>query len=266
MLHTALLAAALANFPHTPSAPPPNPNLPHLLTALRTRDDHGLYLDAASRLADLGDQAIPSLETALLSESRFERQLAAHALRRIKGYVPSDRLLSITIEGLVDDDIPTIEEGRRPAGFLTYNAREGLHYLIEHADHAKALLAAAMQSGDAQQEALAAIVVAAARLTEGSASAIRILVSHLPSNRTPGDSALAEMALCCFSSASIQQISDAGNELDKQGSAAIARVLANLGHQPGGASPTESIDQREERLAIATDKPWSKQMAWRRME
>lgn len=233
-----------------------------LLGALRVRDPDRRYLDAADRLAGIGVEVVPLLEAELLSQDHFARQMAAHVLREIDGYAPSERMLWVTVEGLGADDVPSREETTHRGGILVYNAREGVTYLLTHAGEASALLKVALESKDGQRQFLAAAVIASARVGEGSARAVEILAGHLRSNEVHGDAAFAEVALGLMSASGIAPLLEARTDADEQALVAIERVVRRIqGEASPGDGPAPASDGRQH-LADALDALWNKQMLW----
>jgi hypothetical protein len=236
-----------------------------LVRVMCTRDEKGLYLDAAERLARMEAESVPALERCLDSEDWFTRQVAAYALRLSKGYVPTERMLAVVVEGLGDDDLPRREHSQRGPGFLIFNARQGLEYLILHIERAAPLVRRGLTSSDMQRRFLCAVIIAAARISEDSFRAIEILTAHLKSNEMQGDAAIAEIALGLMSPAAAMPLREAMDKMDAQCRDAIARVLRTL-EAAESAPVTETAEDRSHRLEYAIYLLATKQMNWHHME
>jgi HEAT repeat protein len=236
-----------------------------LVRVMCTRDDKGLHLDAAERLAEMGAESTTALERCLDSQDWFTRQAAAYALRLSEGYVPKERMLAVTVEGLGDDDLPLLEQKRDVGGFLIYNARGGLEYLVRHAASAAPLVCAGLASSDVQRRFLCAVIIAASRTSEDSLRAIEILTTHLNSNENAGDAGIAEAALALMSPAALMPLRQAVEGLDAQGREAVARVIHAL--ESAESTPVhETPEDRSHRLEYAIHVLATKEMQWHQMK
>lgn len=262
---TAVPASALVEVPASHSHVEQNERIDRLVRVMCTRDEQGLYLDAAERLARMGAESTPALERCLSSEDWFKRQVAAYALRLTVGYVPTERMLTVVVEGLGDDDLPRKELRERGPGFLIFNARQGLEYLILHIARAVPLVRGGLTSSDMQRRFVCAVVIAASRTSEDSLRAIEILTTHLKSNEIQGDAAIAEIALGLMSPAAVMPLRESLYRMDAQGQEAIERVLRTL-ESAESAPVTEAPEDRSRRLAYAMDLLATKKMNWHHMK
>lgn len=179
---------------------------------------------AIARLTAIGLPAVPRLDAALNSSDRQQRQLAAHVLRTIlddtafNGFVPSDRLLAVSTDGLRSDTLP-LDPGDelRPHHYLYINnAREGIDFLTRYADRAAPCLLAAMRSSDQQARFFAAVIAAQATPPTLLSDAAPILISHLKDNAISEDAKFAASALRAAGPASLPYLHAAIHSSDDQ--------------------------------------------------
>lgn len=150
---------------------------------------------ALGSLIAIGRAAVPALLAGLDSPDWQQRQLAASVLRDLD-QPPTDALLRVTVEGLHDDDLPF----SKSAGTATWvsNGREGIRYLIEHADVADPYLLVGLTSDDAQQRLMSAVVAGFAGRTGLIPLAVPVLLQNLRDDGTWGNAIAATAALGHF--------------------------------------------------------------------
>jgi hypothetical protein len=185
------------------------------------------------RLRKIGSAAEEQLEAALFSHDWQQRQIAAHCLRGLEGYEPSDRMLEVTVEGLRDDDLPS--EGRRDhRGAYTYvfNAKSGTEYLLGHAEAAGPFLLDGLRSDDAQQRFLSAFILGHAGLTSGLPEGAPILLEHLRDNDIGGDAIMSAAALYRFGPDVMPHLLAALPDADAQQAQLVNLILLDLTDPP----------------------------------
>lgn len=135
----------------------------------------------------------PMLEAALLSDDYQQRQMVAEILRWRSGYVPSEAMLKVCVEGLQDDSLPYSSAEQK----YTYNANAaaGWDYLASHVERAEPYLADGLASKDWQQRFLCAVIAVAGKREKLMPVAAPILIESLKSNSTFGDARLATAAI-----------------------------------------------------------------------
>ena len=188
---------------------------------------------AMSRLRRIGLTAEAQLEAALHSHDWQQRQLAAHCLRGLEGYEPSDRLLEVTVEGLRDDDLPVeTRRGRQTAYTCVYNAARGAPYLLRHATQAEVYLLEGLGSDDEQQRFLCACILGHAGLQSGIPDGVPVLLEHLRDNDIPGDAMLSTAALYRFGLEVMPHLLAALPEADDQQARLIDLIVLDLTDPP----------------------------------
>ncbi|MCB9838950.1 MAG: hypothetical protein H6813_06385 [Phycisphaeraceae bacterium] len=212
-----------------------------LIGALRDDDIRWNAHAAINELRERGYGAVPALEKALGSDDWQQRQMAAELLRRIDGYVPSDRMFVVCVEGLADDALPW---GDSPRTFTHVdNAYGGVEYLIGHAEAAEGYLAAGLHSVDAQQRFFCAYALGMAGRSGYAGPICEALAPHLNDNNIIGDATLATRALYLTGDAVAPHLRAARKRADDQGLKAIELILLDL------SDPPVSIDEMRERGA-----------------
>ncbi|MBT8484785.1 MAG: hypothetical protein KJO43_04335 [Phycisphaerae bacterium] len=144
--------------------------------------------------------AEPHLEAALRSDDHQQRQLAAHLLRRSSTYVPSPRMLNVTVEGLSDDVFPSgrRDDELRGSCVPVQNAVGAVRWFLRtpvRISEARAPLARALGSADTQQQFLAAYLLGRGGQVEGWQQTAAVLIPHLGDNDIRGDANMAAAAL-----------------------------------------------------------------------
>ena len=149
--------------PEDPPSAPATELAPHTADAsviarwirdLADDDVAGDALASNDALVDTGGGAQPALNQALWSYDRQQRQLAAWILRQ-RDAPPSVRLIDVTVEGLQDDGLPYDGSSGRLCPWVN-NAKDGLLYLLAHADASRPAVVLALGSADQQQRVLCA--------------------------------------------------------------------------------------------------------------
>lgn len=157
--------------------------------------------DAIQSLQERGDEVTDALEDVLTSMDEQQRQCAAHILRRLSGYEPTHVMLSVCVEGLRSDGLPSCRRDDGEYRYTgVYNAAEGTRYLAKHAMEAEPLLVAALKSDDEQQRFLAAVVLGWAGCSSHAPASLPVLLHHLCDNDQAGDATLAACAISRFGS------------------------------------------------------------------
>lgn len=214
-----------------------------LVAALADDDIRWNAQAALWELMGRGAAVIPELEGALGSRDWQQRQLAAAALRRIKGYVPSERMLVVCVEGLADDALPW---GESPRTFTHVpNAYGSVEYLIRYTAAAEGFIAAGLHSGDAQQRFFCAYALGMAGRSGYAELICDVLAPHLNDNDLRGDAVLAVRALYLTGDAVAPFLRDAWREADAQGRRAIELVLLDL------RDPPQTVAEMRERGAAS---------------
>lgn len=212
-----------------------------IATLIRDLHDDGVAWNgqrAMYRLAALGVAAAPELERALGLGDWQTRQLAAHVLRGIPWYEPSEALLRVTVEGLADDDLPRQRASailkRREAYSWVSNAHDGVRYLVEYSERAGPVLAAGMAGTDVQQRLLCAVVAGFAGRADLIPVAGPILIGHLRANHIGGDAKLAAPALFAFGKEIVPWLTPVLDSPDAQQRNLARLILIDLGvlHPP----------------------------------
>ncbi len=196
--------------------------------------------NAVAYLTGIGLPAVERLNAALDSSDYQQRQLSAHILRRIldntafSGFVPSDRLLAVTTEGLRSDTLPFDpgDETHPSHGLYVNNGREGMEFLARFPLRAQPHLRNAMRSTDAQARFLAAIVAAQDDPPLLLAQAAPILVSHLKDNAISEDAKFAATALKSAGPLAIPYLQSAARSTDDQQRTTALLILLDLITEP----------------------------------
>jgi hypothetical protein len=185
------------------------------------------------RLQEIGTAAEGQLEAALLSHDWQQRQIAAHCLRGLEDYEPSDRLLEVTVEGLRDDDLPAeTREGRRVAYTYVFNAKYGMRYLLEHVRRAEPLLLDGLRSDDEQQRFLCAFILGYAGFSSGIPEGAPVLLAQLRDNDITDDAIMGAAALYRFGPEVMPHLLAALSEADDQQARLINLILLDLTDPP----------------------------------
>lgn len=195
---------------------------------------------AISHLTTIGLPAVPRLKAALDSSDFQQRQLAAHILRQIldntafTGFVPSDRLLEVTAEGLRSDTLPFDpgDDSRPSHGLYVNNGREGMDFLSRFPVRAQPYLQHAMRDADPQARFLAAVIAAQANPPMLFSEAAPILVSHLKDNAIGEDAKFAASALRAVGPLAIPYLQSAARSADEQQRHTALLVLLDLITEP----------------------------------
>ncbi len=196
--------------------------------------------NAIAHLTRIGLPAVPRLNVALDSSDYQQRQLAAHILRQIldntafQGFIPSDRLLAITAEGLRSDTLPFDPgDDTRPAhGLYVNNAREGMDFLAHFPLRAQPDLLRAMRSSDQQARFLAAVIATQSDPPVLLSDAAPILISHLKDNAIGEDAKFAASALKAAGPIAIPYLQSAAHSTDDQQRNTALLVLLDLITEP----------------------------------
>ena len=166
-----------------------------LIRDLRDDNVRGNAHSALDALISMGCEIIPLLEDALYVNDYQGRQLAAQILRgfRCLDYVPSDRLLEVTLEllGMNEYDRDEYWSLFSPTGAFEY-----LHALDEDAyARVRAPLIQNLSRANRPLRLLSAALLAERGESEWTASLVRILAPHLADNDIRTDGGVAAHAL-----------------------------------------------------------------------
>lgn len=198
--------------------------LPRLIADLAA-DDHRWNADRAMRLLrDADPAAVPALEAALESADWQQRQFAAHVLRRVPGYEPSDAMLRVCAEGLRDD---ALLQGPRTYTWVN-NAQEGAVYLQRVGPRAARFVTPGLSSADVQERLLCAAVAGFAGCHDLADRAVPILLDHLRDNTMTGDAQIAAPALFRFGPDIIPWLEPFEHSEDRQQRALVRLILHHL--------------------------------------
>ena len=168
---------------------------------------------AMQELKSLGVLAADALEESLDSDDWQERQLAAHLLQsiRVKNHqLPSDRLLEVTVEGLINDTLPWGENVMVP------NARLGVRFLGMFPVQARPFLVQALQWDDPQARLLAAYTLGATGQITTVDAAATVLIEHLRDNDIGGDARIAMAGLAGFGEPAVPHLEQYVQDRDDQ--------------------------------------------------
>lgn len=198
---------------------------------------------AIAHLTRIGLPAVPRLNAALDSSDYQQRQLSAHILRQIldntafTGFVPCDRLLEVTTEGLRSDTLPFDpgDDSRPSHGLYVNNGREGMGFLAHFPLRARPYLLQTMRSGDPQSRFLAALIAAQAAPPILFPEAAPILISHLKDNAISEDAKFAASALKSAGPLAIPYLQSAARSTDDQQRNTALLVLLDLITEPDEA-------------------------------
>jgi len=211
-------------------------------------------------LATCGEQAIADLERTLDAPDHQQRQLAAHLLRLIPTYRPTQRMLEVTLEGLAKDDIPVPRRRTKQPYMLleVCNAKDGTAYLACHASEAIELLTQGMMSSDEQQRMFAATASGLGGASSLIPAAAPILLEHLRDNDITGDAKIAKFALRGFGPDVRPTLELGLIEADVQARKAIEQVLVLIEHDEQVAAQRElhPLSPLEQAMADARRTDW----------
>lgn len=214
-------------------ARPHSDEIASLIAELADDDQPWNAIHATWALHEQGGAAAAALQDALDSNDRQQRQLAAHLLRRIESYQPTDRLLEVTVEGLADDSLPREQRaGRRHACVFVFNAKEGTLYLLEHARRAERYLVEGLQSGDAQQRFLCAFILGRSGRTGAIDDAAPLLIEHLRDNDIRNDAMMSAAALYGFGVDVLPYLAAAVKNADQQQFELIRLITLDITDPP----------------------------------
>lgn len=158
-------------------------------------------IDAVDVLFGLGHAAAPALERGLRSPDWQCRQLCAHVLRSMQGYVPGDDLIAVSVEGLRSRSTGQVNSTSQPNLSAWVNpALEALRYLPLYPELLDASLAPAIAADDPQQRLMAAAIAGLAGRESLIDQAAPVLIEHLAENDIAEDAKLATLALMGFRS------------------------------------------------------------------
>lgn len=157
------------------------------------RDDN--RRDNADRAMDLlgkyARQGHPNAERALLdvlkSDDWQQRQLALSLLQRLRWNQPTDDMLDVAMEAMLDD-----------GGEIPFNGHSSKRFLIANADRAAPWIKRGLQSSDVQQRLFCAIAAGEGKLHDLLPMAAPILAWHLRDNDIWRDEGDARRALEAF--------------------------------------------------------------------
>lgn len=195
--------------------------------------------EAMSDLTELSASAIPTLEQGLNSSDHQQRHMCAALLMDIEEYTPSRRLVEVCVEGLKHDQLPSDGENYN----YVFNAANGLRYLIRHASMAREFLVSALSSDDAQQQFLAATILAYSGDQATCRVCAAILLPHLRDNGVKCDGIFAAIALRRISSCCVSELHAAKPSADAQQAAILEVLIASA----TGAS-SEAMSALNEKL------------------
>jgi len=191
-------------------------------------------LSALRLLSAFGDDAVPELELALDSPDWQQRQLAAVALRRIEDYLPSSRMLEVTVEGLRHDGMPwgRADASTGTGNTMIYNANRGTRYLLDHGRRAESALIEGLRGDDHQQQFLCAYILGCTGRTAALEDAAPILIEHLRDNDIRGDAIMAAIALFQFGDDVLPYIAFALRNADEQQQRLTWLIMLDLDRPP----------------------------------
>lgn len=177
--------------------------------------------DASSALLELGEPAIPALQRALGGGDEQLRRHAAYILRSLDA-PPTEALLR---ESVID-----LETGSR-TDHVPSHAKSAAVWLVEYAEAAEPLLAAAVRSPDPQERFLAAFVAGYGRRDKLLDEAAPLLIAALADNDVAGDARMAAPALYRFGPAVIPHLRPLLDSADAQERAAADLIISSLTNQ-----------------------------------
>lgn len=164
-----------------------------LIIALRDDGVHWNGARARSLLASLGETAVTSLLRGALDDADYQcRQAVAGLLRQMEDD-PSERLVAVTIEGLLTDR----SAPGRPVGidFWGNNVRSCVRWLVTHPGIGDAPLRAALGSTDLQQRFYAAWLLGMRGDATSTEALCQELIPRLRSDEVDADAVWAIRAL-----------------------------------------------------------------------
>ena len=170
-----------------------------------------------------------ALEAALDSTDWQQRQMAAEILRGIETFMPTNRLLEVTVEGLRDDALPFDENG---AGVFVFNAFSGTQYLLQHPREGTEILITALESDDSQQRFLAAYVLGATGRGNATQRITEILLPHLQDDDVWGNACMAVYALYHLGPDVLPFLEPYRDSKDEQQRQAVQLVRMDLENPP----------------------------------
>jgi len=142
----------------------------------------------------------------------------------------TDRLVAVTIEGFRDDDTP-YERSKNRALMYT-NAVHGMFRIIPIAHQWRDELERAMESDDAQQRLVAAIVLAQAGVEQSIERVCQILLPHLRDNDIEEDAKFCVWALTGYGKELIPVLKRALPDADSQQHDLLTLLMLDLVDPP----------------------------------
>jgi len=142
----------------------------------------------------------------------------------------TDRLIAVTIDGLRNDATP-YDHSRRRALMYT-NAVHGLSRLVPIAHTWQNELEAALDSDDAQQQLLAAIILGMGGVSDSAELASPILLPHLRDNDIKGDARVCLLALMGFGESVMPQLRSAFFGADTQQRDLLTLLILDITDPP----------------------------------
>ncbi len=177
---------------------------------------------AARQLYDLWPYSAAALESALRSDDRQARILAAWVLRE-KLLSPTESLLRACVEDLSDDPCDLDPSVRLE------NAALAARYLVRYPDEARPFVEEAMRHGDWQQRLLGAAIAAQGRISDLFGVAAPILIDHLGDNDIQNDALLATRSLLQMGEQVADALEERRHDADLQRRQLCRALLNRLG-------------------------------------
>ncbi|MFG0293421.1 MAG: hypothetical protein ACF8MJ_09755 [Phycisphaerales bacterium JB050] len=225
------------------------PSAADLVDQLRADDTRWNAMEAMDALGRLREPPIEELERALDSEDWQQRQIAAvlrwryidpgfwlwgddslPAWRLESTGTVTRRLLEVTVEGLRDDALPFDEENHHYT--FVANAVSGYRALVVHAEAARDLLEAGLESDDYQQKLMCALILGAGGVSDSVDKVAPILIPHLRDNDINEDAKHAIYSLYRFGESVVPYLEAALPRADEQQGQAIRLLLLDLRDKP----------------------------------
>ena len=153
----------------------------------------------------------PLLEAALRSDDHQQRQYAGSMLRDRKGFVATDDLLRVIVEGLADDRV-----NDRTSWLAMGNARVNFDYLLAHPGAGESYIAQGLRSADSQQRLLCAVIAAATRREALLPSACPILIDSLGNDGVAENAKFSAAALLKLGTPALVYLEPACKDADDQ--------------------------------------------------
>jgi hypothetical protein len=248
-----LLTTAVLAHPHdVPPIEPINNTIEYdhsytpeeLIEQFRDDDIRGNLISARNALLTHPDLKSKHLYVALNHEDWQVRQVVCEIIwnmQRDPGYIVTEDLVSVTIEGLKNDTTPIDRERHR--GLIYFNATLGVSKLIPIARQWKHLLEPILESEDRQQQFLAAYILARGGIHESAERVSEILLPHLRDNNIPEDAKFAVYALGGMGPELLPYLTDALVSADHQQRDLIQLLMVNIMNPPITQSEIESRAQ-----------------------